>query len=145
MSLARPGPYAMSIPRETPIDILVIEDSDELRSILGQLFEEEGYAVVTADNGLLGVRLAEQLCPRLIVCDVMLPGMDGFAVRRACAETHGGSGPAFILVSASAQLADFTDGVPFLPKPFDLQDLLDHVRRQIGPGRQSALERRTYR
>ena len=62
----------------TPIDILLIEDDRFLQELLKKKLVNEGYAVRTADEGEVGLRLAGELRPRLILLDLLLPGMDGF-------------------------------------------------------------------
>src|SRR5262245_39293183 len=60
--------------------ILVIEDEAELRANIGRFLRAEGYEVLTAENGALGVEMAISRLPDLIVCDIAMPEMDGFGV-----------------------------------------------------------------
>jgi CheY-like chemotaxis protein len=62
--------------------ILLIEDYAALRANLMEMLELEGYRVIEADNGSVGVKLATDECPNLIVCDFELPIFDGFDVLR---------------------------------------------------------------
>lgn len=60
--------------------ILIIEDEPQIRDIIQEILECEGYRTLEADNGLTGLQLAQQSPPDLIVCDVMMPELDGFDV-----------------------------------------------------------------
>ena len=62
--------------------ILVVEDSDEIRDLLGLVLEAEGYRVVTLEDGLNVVETARELRPALITLDLALPGKDGWAIVR---------------------------------------------------------------
>src|SRR5262249_62082678 len=73
----RPGPGAAGR------RVLVIEDNPDAAESLRLLFEAYGWHVAVASDGLEGVRAAEEINPDVIVCDVGLPGMDGYAVAQA--------------------------------------------------------------
>lgn len=119
-------------------DVLIIEDSEDLRTVLLELLRDEGYRAVGAGTGIEGLRLLGELKPRMILCDVMLPGIDGFSVwkqsKRACAEW----GTAFVFVSAGSAPGPGATDVPFLSKPFDLSDLLEVVEQNVRRVEQSA-------
>lgn len=66
--------------------VLLIEDNVQNRYLVTFLLERYGYTVVTAGHGLAGIALAEELKPDLILLDIQLPGMDGYAVARALRE-----------------------------------------------------------
>ncbi len=63
--------------------ILIIEDNSQNRYLVTFLLEQRGHQVVQAENGPLGIELAQQLQPELILLDIQLPGMDGYAVARS--------------------------------------------------------------
>ena len=63
--------------------ILLVEDNEQNRYLATFLLEKHGYTVVAASDGLRGIELAQQLVPALILLDIQLPGMDGYAVARA--------------------------------------------------------------
>ena len=63
--------------------ILLIEDNEQNRYLATFLLEKHGYEVVAAADGPRGIELAQQLAPALILLDIQLPGMDGYAVARA--------------------------------------------------------------
>ena len=57
--------------------VLIIEDNDEVRENLAEILELSGYNVITAPDGKPGVELAIKEIPDLIICDIMMPGLDG--------------------------------------------------------------------
>jgi two-component system, cell cycle response regulator DivK len=63
--------------------ILLIEDNEQNRYLLTFLLEQSGHEVVSAESGSLGLELAAKVSPDLILLDIQLPGMDGYAVARA--------------------------------------------------------------
>jgi CheY-like chemotaxis protein len=60
--------------------ILLIEDNDEMRENTAEILELGGYKVLTAKNGRIGVELAQKDKPDLIICDIMMPVLDGYGV-----------------------------------------------------------------
>ena len=65
-----------------PVKILVVDDEPDILDILRYNLEKEGYKVVTAADGIEGIRVAEQEQPNLIILDIMMPHMDGVEVCR---------------------------------------------------------------
>ncbi len=113
-------------------DILIIEDDMAISHMLATLLRRSGYAVRQAANGQEGVTLLSQHMPALILCDVMMPILDGRAVCRYIQSTpryH-----SIPLVMMSGGLVDLSDCActAFLQKPFNLPDLLDLVTTLIG-------------
>jgi CheY-like chemotaxis protein len=117
--------------------ILVIEDEHQLRSDLIEIFGFEGYATVGADNGQVGILCAQVHQPDLIICDIMMPVMDGFALITALCQNPQTNSIPVIFLSAHNDQATVQKGlqlgaVACLPKPYNLTDLLTTVRTQIG-------------
>jgi len=98
--------------------------------------EGEGYEVLTASNGLEGLRKAREDKPDLLVLDVMLPGLDGFEVcRRLRADAETAKLPVLML-SAKAQEIDKTTGLKmgaddYLPKPADPAEIVARVSKLL--------------
>jgi DNA-binding response OmpR family regulator len=116
--------------------ILVIEDESELRANVARLLKAEGYEVLTAENGAVGVELALGEPPDLIICDIAMPGMDGFGVLFSLRENVTTSHVPFIFLTASTRTYDRNFGVElgandYITKPFKLQELLEAVRKRI--------------
>jgi DNA-binding response OmpR family regulator len=116
--------------------ILVIDDRSSLRDNLVEILSLEDYDVIEAEDGLQGVQLARLHRPDLILCDVMMPGLDGFGVLR---ELHGDPTTAtipVIFLSAKVDAATVQQGLElgarcYVTKPFELPDLLAVIRAQL--------------
>jgi len=116
--------------------ILVIEDEAELRANVARLLKAEGFEVLTAENGAVGVDTAVALLPDLIICDISMPEMDGFGVLFSLRENVTTSHIPFIFLTASTRTYDRNFGVElgandYITKPFKLQDLLEAVKKRI--------------
>ncbi|MEM0993597.1 MAG: response regulator [Bacteroidota bacterium] len=116
--------------------ILVIEDQLEVRENLVELLELSGYELYDAENGKLGVQLALSHQPDLILCDVMMPEMDGFGVLRILEKRAETAGIPFIFLTAKAEKEDFRKGMnlgadDYITKPFDEIELLDAVEMRL--------------
>ena len=119
-------------------NILVVEDSQLDRLRLVKLLEEAGYSVSTASNGLEAIELVQQLPPALILMDVNMPQMDGFAATRALRGGEHTKSIPVVLVTAKDQKADKAWGQMlgakgYITKPFSDADLLAQVRALL-PG-----------
>jgi DNA-binding response OmpR family regulator len=116
--------------------ILVIEDEPYARDALGSLLVDEGYTVQTAASGRAGLACVPEFRPDVIVCDVMLPDIDGLQVlRRARALAQ--EGVVFIIVTGGGSSAEVERALRreadlFLEKPIDLADLR-RLLRDSGP------------
>jgi two-component system sensor histidine kinase ChiS len=114
------------------ITILVVDDEPLIRNVVVDLLRDEGYAVVTADDGHAALEMVQQEAPALVLMDVMMPRMDGRAAFRAMREHAHGDGLPVILMSSMAEPADLDPEVTaFLRKPFDLDQLLALVSRLL--------------
>lgn len=113
--------------------VLLVEDDPDTCSVYRLILESEGYRVVCAYDGLdalMKVRL-EAAPPRLIVMDLSMPGVDGFAFRRMKAKRAELSNVPIVVVSAVAAFADFSgveDVKATLGKPVDILRLLSEVK-----------------
>ena len=116
--------------------ILVVDDDPAGLRLVKYMLSPEGYEVLTASNGIEGLRTALQEVPDLIVLDVMLPGLDGFEV---CHRLRSGAKTAripVIMLSGKAQAIDRDTGLKvgadeYLVKPVDRRELLDIVQRLL--------------
>ncbi|HEY2952663.1 MAG TPA: response regulator transcription factor [Verrucomicrobiae bacterium] len=114
--------------------ILIIEDELPMRTALKDCLESEGYRVLTAANGEAGLERALQEKPDLILLDIMMPRLDGYAV---CAELRRLSNPVPILMlTAKGQVEDRVKGLDvgaddYLVKPFSTEELLARVRAML--------------
>jgi twitching motility two-component system response regulator PilH len=113
--------------------ILVVEDSQVDRLRLVKLLEGAGYRVCTAANGLEAIALVQQQAPALILMDVNMPQMDGFAATRALRGGEHTKSIPVVLVTAKDQKADKAWGQMlgakgYITKPFADEVLLQQVR-----------------
>lgn len=116
--------------------ILVIEDQYPVRKNIRQLLEKAGYDVFTAENGSDGVRIALEIMPDTIICDIMMPVMDGYEVLKELSLTKATSGIPFIFLTAKVEMADLRRGMElgaddYLVKPFTAGELLRAVKTRI--------------
>lgn len=103
--------------------ILVIEDDLRVQDNLIDILELEGFKVIAADNGLLGILLAKAEQPNLIICDVMMPEVDGYGVLEQLRQDPKTAMIPFIFLTAKADSLDLRQGMElgaddYLIKPF---------------------------
>jgi DNA-binding response OmpR family regulator len=122
--------------------ILVVEDDDTIRSTVADALDLEGYSVDTAANGALALDKVRASRPDVIILDLMMPVMDGWAFIRACREEALCAGIPVLVTSAYRKLAE--TALDFhvqacVAKPFDLDVLLGAVERLLrrAPGMNS--------
>ncbi|MFD2787438.1 response regulator [Hymenobacter rubripertinctus] len=116
--------------------ILLIEDHQIIRENTAQLLELAGYGVQTAENGELGVQLALAARPDLVICDIMMPVLDGYGVLQIFNQHPQLTGVPFIFLTAKTDLADRRRGMAlgaddYLSKPFEKADLLSAVSGRL--------------
>jgi DNA-binding NarL/FixJ family response regulator len=116
--------------------ILIIEDQATMRRNLGLMLEMEGYAVVSAENGRVGVESARREKPDVILCDVMMPEMDGYAVLQTLRSEADFAATPFLFLTAKGDKSDMRVGMNFgaddyLTKPFVRDDLLAAIESRL--------------
>ncbi len=116
--------------------ILLIEDQRDMRNNLGTILEMEYYAVLTADNGRKGLALARQHHPQLIICDVMMPEMDGYSVLQSIRQDQSIAHTPFIFLTAKGEKCDLRTGMnlgadDYLTKPVTAMELLAAVQARL--------------
>lgn len=110
-------------------DILIVEDNKEIAELLCDFLRNENYTVSVAETGEKALALYQRYGARLIVLDVMLPGVDGFAV---CQEIRRESNVPIIIVSAKGEKDDKLNGLilgadDYIEKPYDIDLLLAKI------------------
>jgi two-component system alkaline phosphatase synthesis response regulator PhoP len=103
--------------------ILVIEDEKGVQDNVIDILELEGFKVIAADNGLLGVLMARAEQPNLIICDIMMPELDGYGVLEQLRQDPTTATIPFIFLTAKAEVVDLRQGMEsgaddYLTKPF---------------------------
>lgn len=116
--------------------ILLIEDDEELLETTTVFLEEEGFEVISATDGTNGIQKALKHIPALIICDILLPGLDGFEVYKALKNFTDASFIPFIFLTAKAEKDDVRAGMQmgaddYITKPFDFNELLTAVKTRI--------------
>lgn len=117
--------------------ILLIEDHPDIRNIISDVLELANYKVITAENGKEGVTLALQAVPDLIICDIMMPVMDGYAVIHTLQKHTDTQSIPFIFMTAMADRADIRKGMDlgaddYITKPLmSTDELLTAVESRL--------------
>ncbi len=124
--------------------ILLIEDHASMRRNVALALELEGFRVHTAENGRTGVETAKAELPDLILCDVMMPELDGHGVLRAVREHKETANTPFIFLTAKGEKPDIRAGMnlgadDYLTKPVPKAELLAAIRARFD--REAARER----
>ncbi len=116
--------------------ILIIEDNEDIRENLAEILELAGYETHTAENGKIGVEMAEKILPDLILCDVMMPVLDGFGVLNILHKKNQTADIPFIFLTAKSEKSDFRYGMnlgadDYITKPFETNELLQVVAMRL--------------
>ena len=116
--------------------ILLIEDNFEMRENTGEILELAKYKVLTAQNGKEGVKLAQTESPDLIICDIMMPELDGYGVLHVLGKENATANIPFIFLTAKAEKQDYRKGMgmgadDYLTKPFDDMELLNAIETRL--------------
>jgi len=116
--------------------VLVIEDNKDIRENITEILELAGYTVYDADNGMKGVELALEHLPDIILCDVMMPELDGYGVLHMLHNHVEASLIPFIFLTAKAEHTDQRKGMDlgaddYLTKPFNGAELLNSIESRL--------------
>jgi DNA-binding NarL/FixJ family response regulator len=116
--------------------VLVIEDQPQMRRNIATILEMEGFEVAVAENGREGLEKAFASLPDLILCDVMMPEMDGYAVLKALREKASTRVVPFVFLTAKGDKADLRSGMnlgadDYLTKPVSREDLLGAIDARL--------------
>ncbi|HET9594287.1 MAG TPA: response regulator transcription factor [Anaeromyxobacteraceae bacterium] len=117
--------------------ILVVEDDADIRQVMAEALESQGYEVALAPDGAVALRLAREDRPDLILLDLMMPRMDGWSFRRAqLADEALADIPVVVVSAVGPDRLATVDADEVMVKPFGLDALFDTVAR-LGAGRPS--------
>jgi two-component system, sensor histidine kinase and response regulator len=116
--------------------IAIIEDDLIIRNNIVTMLMLEGYDVVQAENGMVGVTLIQNQRPDLIICDIMMPGMDGYEVLRTVRDSLATKLTPFIFLTAkvdrnSQRIGMNTGADDYITKPFEPEDLLNAIKTRL--------------
>lgn len=116
--------------------VLVIEDNQDIRENTAEILELSNYSVTTASNGKEGVEQARLHKPDLILCDIMMPELDGYGVLHMIQKNPELQQTPFIFLTAKTEQSDMRKGMSlgaddYIPKPFDPTDLLNAIESRL--------------
>ncbi|MFQ3617423.1 MAG: EAL domain-containing protein [Cyanobacteriota bacterium] len=116
--------------------ILVIEDDLTIRTALLKMLSAENYEAIAAPEGQTGLALAQVHRPDLILCDIMMPGCDGYEVLTKLQQNSATAGIPFIFLTAKADRQDIRQGMAmgaddYLTKPFTRQELMEAIATRL--------------
>ncbi len=116
--------------------ILLIEDNKDVRENTLEILQLSGYDAVAAENGKSGVELAMQYNPDLILCDIMMPGLDGYGVLHILNQRPETASIPFIFLTAKSEKSDVRIGMnqgadDYITKPFEETDLLKTIQARL--------------
>lgn len=136
--------------------LLIIEDDQSLRESITEIFSENGFKVSAAADGLSGIKLANLIQPDLIICDLKMPGLDGFEVKKNLSDNLRTSSIPFIFLTAHKDIQSMQKGMElgaddYITKPVKMKILLNLVLKRLeriksiksGDNNKSALNKMT--
>jgi len=116
--------------------ILLIEDNPDIRENMSEIMSLASFNVLTAENGKLGVELATQHKPDLIICDIMMPVLDGYGVIHMLQKNPETQSIPFIFLTAKAERSEMRKGMElgaddYITKPFNGTELLNAIESRL--------------
>ncbi|MDZ7952361.1 response regulator [Nostoc sp. DedQUE09] len=118
------------------IKILVIEDEPESRDIFLDSLQAEGFEAIAAENGLVGIQQAQEHLPDLVLCDILMPGLDGYGVLTTLRQNPLTATIPFIFLSAKSTKTEIRHGMnlgadDYLTKPSTVEELLEAIATRL--------------
>lgn len=122
--------------KKSTATVLIIEDNEDIRDSTAEILGLAGYVVYTAENGKKGVELALNHLPDIILCDIMMPELDGYGVLYMLGKNEKTAGIPFIFITAKTERTDMRKGMEmgaddYLTKPFDDMELLNAIETRL--------------
>jgi DNA-binding response OmpR family regulator len=119
--------------------ILLIEDNNEILENFTEFLEIEGYKILGASNGTQGIELAVKFIPDVIICDVLMPEMDGYQVLHSLLETSATYQIPFIFSTSMSEKVERAEALSlgaddYIIKPFDMEVLLKMIKIWLKTG-----------
>ncbi len=116
--------------------IVLIEDNHEMRENIEEMLELADYQVLSAENGKVGLELVKKELPDLIICDIMMPELDGYGVLYYLSKIPETRAIPFIFLSAKTERTDFRKGMnlgadDYITKPFEEMELLEAIESRL--------------
>lgn len=116
--------------------VLVIDDNFDIRENIAEILQLAGYKTITAENGKKGVEAAQKEKPDIIVCDIMMPELDGYGVLHLLRKNTETEHIPFVFLTAKTERSDFRKGMEmgaddFITKPFEEIELLNAIEARL--------------
>ena len=129
------------------ISVLIVEDDKHIQELLQMYLEKEGYAVTTADDGGQGLSKFRAIRPDLVLLDVMMPVMDGWAL---CKTIRSESQTPVIMLTAKSQTDDKIAGLKsgaddYITKPFEMREVLARIEAVLRRTDRNTVEKKSRR
>jgi len=117
-------------------DILVIDDTEDIRNLIKAVLGNFGFNVLEAGNGRMGVQMLRDHKPDLVLCDINMPGMDGYETLDAVRQSSTTASIPFILMTGLVSRDSFRRGMvggadDYLVKPFTTEELIEAVMSRL--------------
>jgi DNA-binding response OmpR family regulator len=124
----------VGMPHELPRRaVLIVDDEPSIVDLLCEFLEDAGYRALLARNGRSALAIARRERPALVITDRNMPGIDGMDLLRRLRSSPLTSNIPVVIMSSTRPSIEGTERVPFLAKPFDLDDMLATVATYAGP------------
>ncbi|HUQ16986.1 MAG TPA: response regulator [Candidatus Saccharimonadales bacterium] len=110
--------------------VLVVDDHEDIRNTLTMALDDEGYEVRAAANGLDALSVLDEWTPNVILLDLMMPVMDGWAFRKEQLRRHDGKAAPVVILSAAGELETHRatlSAAAFIPKPFEIDRVVETI------------------
>ena len=119
--------------------ILIIEDNNIIRENFTEFLGMSGYEILAANDGEKGIELAREFLPDIIICDVLMPVMDGYEVLRLLLDSPKTFEIPFIFSTSNSEKVDYTEGMKlgaddYIIKPFEMETLLNKIENCLQSG-----------
>jgi CheY-like chemotaxis protein len=116
--------------------LLIIEDCEEVRENLGEILELYGYTITSAAHGREGIKACLELLPDLVLCDVKMPEMDGYAVLNLLSKNESTADIPFVFITAKTEPEEIRLGMhlgaqAYITKPFYKDELLQVIHNRL--------------
>lgn len=127
--------------------VLVVDDEPAVRKVLGRTLRQDGYEVLTAENGNAAWDLIKSACPDMVLLDLMMPEMDGTELCRRVREDPDTQDMPVIMVTAKGRIMAAVEGLDggaddYVVKPFDRKQLLERLKAMDGKLRTKSRQER---
>jgi CheY-like chemotaxis protein len=115
--------------------ILLVEDNDDIREVVGELLRDEGYEVLEAEHGAAALAQLEKMHgqPCLVLLDMMMPVMSGTELLKVLHDSHRLAPLPVVVLSAASEAQDVPEAQGFIRKPADPEVLIAMVKEFCGP------------